>query len=140
MTDDKDRCPGTPAGVKVDAIGCFQEITLRGALFEFDSSALNADTRAKLDTLVADLKTRPADIVAGAKIAIEGHTDSVGTDAYNQALSQRRADAVRQYFVDAGLGASELVATGAGESSPVDTNETDEGRHNNRRVVIKVTR
>ena len=96
--------------------------------------------RAQLDTLVADLKTRPADVVAGARIAIEGHSDSVGADAYNQSLSERRAGSVRQYFIDAGLGASELVATGAGEAVPVDTNATAEGRSNNRRVVIRVTR
>jgi iron complex outermembrane recepter protein len=140
VTDDKDRCPQTPAGVAVDEIGCFKEITLRGMLFEFDSSALTAETRALLDGLVADLRTRPADIVAGAAIAIEGHTDSDGSDAYNQSLSERRAGSVRQYFIDAGLGASELVATGAGESNPVDSNATAEGRSNNRRVVIRVTR
>ena len=113
---------------------------MRGALFEFDSAALNADTRAKLDGLIADLKTRPAEIVAGTKIAVEGHTDSVGSDAYNQDLSKRRAESARQYLIDNGLSASTIVAIGAGESSPTDSNDTEEGRHNNRRVVIKATR
>ncbi len=140
VTDDKDRCLTTPAGVVVDAIGCFKEITLRGVLFEFDSAALKAEARGQLDGLVQELKTRPADIVAGTTVAIEGHTDSVGSDAYNQGLSQRRADSVRQYFIDAGLSASMVVATGMGEASPADSNATAEGRANNRRVVIKATR
>jgi OOP family OmpA-OmpF porin len=127
-------------GVAVDEIGCFKEITLRGMLFEFDSEALTAETRGMLDGLVADLKTRPADIVAGTKVAVEGHTDSVGTEAYNQSLSLRRAEAVRQYLIDKGLSASMVVATGAGEASPTDSNDTAEGRQNNRRVVIKATR
>ena len=140
VTDDKDRCPATPAGVSVDEIGCFKEITLRGMVFEFDSEALTAQTREMLDGLVAELRTRPADIVAGTKIAVEGHTDSVGTDAYNQGLSERRAQSVRQYLIDKGLSPSMVVATGAGESSPVDSNNTAEGRANNRRVVIHATR
>ena len=69
-----------------------------------------------------------------------GHTDSVGSDAYNQGLSERRAQSVRQYLVDKGLSPSMVVATGAGESSPVDSNDTAEGRSKNRRVVIKATR
>jgi outer membrane protein OmpA-like peptidoglycan-associated protein len=140
VTDDKDRCPTTPVGVAVDEIGCFKEITLRGMVFEFDSEALTAETRGMLDGLVADLRTRPADIVAGTKVAIEGHTDSVGSDAYNQGLSERRSQSVRQYFIDKGLSSSMVVATGAGESSPVDSNDTAAGRANNRRVVIKATR
>ena len=140
VTDDKDRCPGTSAGVAVDSIGCFKEITLRGVVFEFDSEALTAETRGMLDGLVADWRTRPADIVAGTKVAIEGHTDSVGSDAYNQGLSLRRAEMVRQYFIDKGLSPSMVVAIGAGEGSPVESNETAEGRRNNRRVVIRATR
>jgi len=109
-------------------------------VFEFDSEALSAETRGMLDGLVAELRTRPADIVAGTKIAVEGHTDSVGTDAYNQSLSERRAQSVRQYLVDKGLSPSMVVATGAGETSPVAGNDTAEGRSQNRRVVIKATR
>ena len=71
---------------------------------------------------------------------MEGHTDNTGSDAYNQGLSQRRADAARQHLVDAGLPASIVTAKGMGEGSPVDSNDTAEGRHNNRRVVIPATR
>jgi OOP family OmpA-OmpF porin len=140
VTDNADRCPGTPAGVSVDAIGCFKEVTLRGMVFEFDSEALTAETRGMLDGLVSELRTRPADIVAGTKIAVEGYTDSVGSDAYNQGLSERRAQSVRQYLVDKGLSPSMVVASGSGESNPVASNDTAEGRSQNRRVVIKATR
>jgi OOP family OmpA-OmpF porin len=140
VTDDKDRCPTTPAGVKVDAVGCFREFTLRGVEFETNSSELGATGRAELDRAVAEFKRLPADLAAGVKVSIEGHTDSTGTDAYNQGLSERRAASVGRYLVDAGLPASIVSTSGAGESSPVDSNDTVEGRANNRRVVIKAVR
>ena len=73
-------------------------------------------------------------------VTVEGHTDNTGSEAYNQGLSQRRADAGRQHLVDGGIPASLITAKGMGEGSPVDTNDTAEGRHNNRRVVIRATR
>ncbi|MDP9198320.1 MAG: OmpA family protein [Pseudomonadota bacterium] len=109
-------------------------------LFETDSSALNAASRAQLDTAVQNFKALPADVATGVSVVVEGHTDSVGSDAYNQALSQRRADAARDYLIQAGLPAALVTARGMGEGSPTDSNETEEGRHNNRRVVIKATR
>jgi OOP family OmpA-OmpF porin len=140
VTDNIDRCPNTPAGTSVDAIGCFREITLRGVLFDVNSAELTAGAKSQLDTVIADLKSLPADVAAGFRISIEGHTDSSGSDAYNQDLSQRRAGAVRDYLVAGGLQASALNATGMGETSPVDSNSTKEGRANNRRVVIKGSR
>ncbi|HUG03141.1 MAG TPA: OmpA family protein, partial [Steroidobacteraceae bacterium] len=140
VTDDKDRCPTTPAGVKVDAVGCFREFTLRGVQFETDSSELNAAGRAELDGAVAEFKRLPADLAAGVKVRVVGHTDSTGSDAYNQGLSERRAGTIGRYLVDAGLPASIVSTSGAGESSPVDTNDTAEGRANNRRVVITAAR
>ena len=140
VTDDKDRCPNTAAGIQVDAIGCFREVTLRGLLFETNSAELNSDARTQLDTAAANFKALPADVAAGVSIVVEGHTDSTGSDAYNQGLSQRRADSARQHLVDAGLPGSIITAKGMGEASPVDSNDTAEGRHNNRRVVIKATR
>jgi outer membrane protein OmpA-like peptidoglycan-associated protein len=140
VTDDKDRCPNTAAGIRVDEIGCFREVTLRGMLFETDSSALSAAARAQLDTAVRNFKALPSDVATGVSVVVEGHTDSVGSDAYNQALSQRRADAARDYLIEAGLPASIVTARGMGEGSPTDSNESEEGRHNNRRVVIKATR
>jgi outer membrane protein OmpA-like peptidoglycan-associated protein len=140
VTDDRDRCPNTAAGIQVDAIGCFKEVTLRGLLFETNSAELSAEAKTQLDTAATNFKALPADVAAGVSVTVEGHTDNTGSEAYNQGLSQRRADAGRQHLIDAGLPASIITAKGMGEGSPVDTNDTAEGRHNNRRVVIRATR
>jgi outer membrane protein OmpA-like peptidoglycan-associated protein len=71
-------------------------------------------------------------------VIVEGHTDSTGSDAYNQALSQRRADAVLNYLVRKGVPANRLTARGFGKSSPVASNDTREGRALNRRVELEV--
>jgi len=81
---------------------------------------------------VADYMNRHSDV----DVVIEGHTDSRGSDAYNQGLSQRRADSVRQYLIDKfGISASRLTAKGYGESKPIADNNTAQGRQRNRRVV-----
>jgi len=72
-------------------------------------------------------------------VAVEGHTDSVGTDAYNQRLSQRRAASVREYLVAHGVSASRLSVAGFGEAKPVASNTTADGRAQNRRVELRVT-
>jgi OOP family OmpA-OmpF porin len=74
----------------------------------------------------------------GSAVAIEGHTDWIGTDAYNQGLSERRANAVMNYLVDHGVAASRLSTTGYGESRPIASNQTREGRALNRRVELLV--
>jgi OOP family OmpA-OmpF porin len=140
VTDDKDRCPDTAAGIQVDDIGCFREFTLRGVQFETESSALSAGARSELDKVVAAFKRLPSDVATSVRVSVEGHTDSTGSDAYNQALSERRADAVGGYLVESGVPAAIVNTTGKGEGSPTDSNDTDEGRQNNRRVVIRATR
>ena len=140
VTDNLDRCPGTTQGIQVDAIGCFKEVTLRGLLFDTNSDELSAAIKSQLDTAVGNYKRLPPDVAAGTKVSIEGHTDSTGTDAYNLGLSQRRADKVRQYLVDAGMPTSIVTAVGKGEAEPTDSNDNAAGRANNRRVVIKATR
>jgi OOP family OmpA-OmpF porin len=72
------------------------------------------------------------------RVTIEGHTDAVGSDAYNQQLSERRAAAVKRYLVTKGIAADRLETVGRGESEPVSSNETDEGRAMNRRAELKV--
>jgi len=69
-------------------------------------------------------------------VAIEGHTDSVGGDEYNQSLSERRADSVRDYFVQQGIPAASIEARGFGKTSPIASNDTPEGRQQNRRVEL----
>ena len=75
----------------------------------------------------------------GLQLAVEGHTDSVGTDAYNQGLSERRAESVRAYLVDQKFAAGSVGATGFGEGQPVATNDTAAGRQQNRRVELVVS-
>lgn len=135
VIDARDKCPGTPAGVAVDADGCPQrgEITLHGVGFGFDSDQLTPQSSRVLDNLAADLKKFPR-----LSIELQGHTDSVGADAYNQKLSQQRADAVREYLLTQGVNASQISARGYGESRPVANNATAEGRALNRRVVMQV--
>jgi OOP family OmpA-OmpF porin len=123
--------------VAVDSSGCTQqgEITLVGVGFETNSATLTSESRAVLDPVATDLKK-----YSELGIELQGHTDSVGADQYNLRLSQRRADAVRDYLLSEGVSASQVVARGYGESQPTASNTTPEGRAQNRRVVMKVLR
>lgn len=101
------------------------------ALFDFDSAKIRPDAIPILDKAVAWLNEFPT-----VKGVIEGHTDSRGTEEYNQGLSERRAKAVYDYLIDKGINRFRLTYKGYGESRPVATNETDEGRQLNRRIVL----
>ena len=101
--------------------------------FDFDKSVLKKDGKAKLDDLVGKVKGINLEVI----IAV-GHTDSVGTDAYNQKLSVRRAEAVKAYLVSKGIEKNRVYTEGKGEKQPVADNKTKEGRAKNRRVEIEV--
>ena len=153
--DRRDRCPGTPAGTPVSHNGCplpqypapvkteppppaEEVITLSDAgnvLFEFDKSNLTAEARA----LLAGLMDRftAADVVS---IKVDGHTDSVGTNRYNQGLSERRAASVMHFLIEQGVAAAKLSSEGFGEERPVADNESAEGRAQNRRVELHINR
>ena len=103
------------------------------AFFDFDKSVLKPEGKAKLDELV----TKTKDINLEVIIAV-GHTDSVGTDAYNQKLSVRRSEAVKAYLVSKGIEKNRVYTEGKGEKQPVADNKTAEGRAKNRRVEIEV--
>jgi outer membrane protein OmpA-like peptidoglycan-associated protein/outer membrane protein W len=133
VPDYLDKCPGTPPGLKVDANGCeIEELVLKGVNFETASAKLTADSAGVLDGVVAILKMRP-----NARAEIHGYTDSVGSDAYNQKLSERRATSVMEYLVDHGIPASGLTARGFGKADPVANNATAAGRAQNRRVTVE---
>ena len=137
-----DKCPGTPAGVKVDKDGCpppmaatEKAIIEKGRVtlnveFDFDKAIVKPKYDNEIGQLAAVLKKYP-----DLRITIEGHTDNVGKEAYNEKLSQRRADAVRKVLVEKfGIDAARLKAKGYGPKQPVAPNTTKEGRQQNRRV------
>lgn len=135
VPDTVDQCPDTPRGTAVDAVGCPRKgsVTLKGVNFEFNSAKLTAESRPILDGVASDLKKHPR-----LKVELEGHTDSVGADAYNLRLSQQRADSVREYLISQGVPATQLTAKGHGETRPVASNSTEAGRAENRRVAMSV--
>jgi OmpA-OmpF porin, OOP family len=135
VLDPSDQCPDTPRGTAVDAVGCPRKgsITLQGVTFEFNSAKLTADSRPLLNDVAADLKKYPR-----LKVELQGHTDSVGADAYNLRLSQQRADAVREYLTSQGVAADQLTSKGYGETQPTGDNSTEAGRADNRRVAMRV--
>jgi len=109
-----------------------RKLTLAGdANFDTAQSTLTPQARARLDKLIAD-----ASGMTFATVTASGHTDSVGSDAYNQALSTHRAEAVSAYLSTHGLKAERFVSQGYGKSQPVASNQTDSGRAQNRRVEI----
>lgn len=110
-----------------------KKIVLRGVNFDFDKATIRPDAARILDEAVATLKAEP-----DVEVLIVGHTDSVGSEAYNLRLSQRRAQAVRDYLVKHGVSAARLRVKGVGESQPVASNDTAEGRAQNRRVELLV--
>ena len=102
-------------------------------LFDFDKSVLKPAGKETLDALVADV----AKVNVETVIAV-GHTDAIGTNSYNQALSIRRVEAVKAYLVSKGIPADQIKTEGRGEGQPVASNQTREGRAKNRRVEIEV--
>lgn len=103
--------------------------------FDFDKSTLKAEGKQAIQQLASELNQRGAEV---KKITIVGHTDSVGSEQYNQGLSERRARSVGDYMLENGVPASLIQAYGQGESQPVATNKTAAGRAQNRRVEITV--
>jgi len=108
-------------------------VNMSDVLFDTGSYTLRPGAREKLAKISGVVLAHP-----GLNLQIEGHTDSVGSDEYNQQLSERRAGAVRDYLIDQGVAASTVTARGFGKTQPVATNDTSEGRQQNRRVEIVV--
>lgn len=130
--EDDDGCPDqgeVKVEVKAEKIEIYEKI-----YFELDKAIIRPISFSILDQVVRVIVRNPQI----KKIRIEGHTDSQGTDAYNLDLSRRRAAAVMEYLTTAGVDPSRLESEGYGESKPIDTNDTKEGRANNRRVEFTI--
>lgn len=136
VEDEDDKCPGTPRGAEVDIRGCvlIEKVVLKGVNFDTGSAKLLPAASNILNSVASAMKAAPQ-----LEVEVGGHTDSVGKEDYNQDLSERRAKSVKEFLVNAGIDASRLKTKGYGEATPVDTNDTAEGRANNRRVAFKVT-
>jgi outer membrane protein OmpA-like peptidoglycan-associated protein len=121
-------------GAVIERVGEGIHITFpSGLLFDFDSEAIRPDAAAHLRTLATSLEEYP-----DTQLLIVGHTDSDGSEAYNRALSVRRANAARAFLVSQGISAQRIEATGRGELEPLATNETAAGRQANRRVEVAI--
>jgi OOP family OmpA-OmpF porin len=128
-----DQCPNTPKGERVNDVGCPLDRTLllMGVKFETNSATLLPESIPVLDSAIAALKRYPH-----INIEVAGHTDSRGADAYNQQLSARRAETVLKYLQDGGV-TNAMTSRGYGETQPMASNDTEEGRLQNRRVVLR---
>lgn len=162
VADDVDRCPGTSSGSSVDRTGCpigekpgaqpgakspakparsaddIEGKRFEDVHFEFDRATVTAYGKALLDSAASTIgemmRKDP-----GVRVELSGHTDWKGTSEYNQALSERRANAVKEYLVRKGVNASHISTFAYGETKPVADNETDEGRALNRRTEVRTT-
>jgi len=139
VADQFDKCPGTPAGTAVDGSGCplpkMQVDSVAGTAtgyepiqFEFNSSVLKTESYPILDALSSRLREN------NSKVTLKGYASSEGTAAYNMKLSKDRSNSVKTYLVNSGVNASQVVARGYGEANPIASNDTEEGRIQNRRV------
>lgn len=155
VLNSRDKCPDTPKGTPVDATGCpivtpapepvaapvvlpkEEIITIRDVHFEFNKATLTPGDKQQLDMVATKLKAEAPNV----QLHVSGHTDSVGSDAYNQKLSQKRAQSVTDYLVSAGIPRASFASVeGDGEARPVADNKTADGRALNRRVEIKINR
>lgn len=134
IVDRLDKCPNSEKNVIVDETGCAIAVNLK-VLFDFDKATIKEAYTTKLSRFAEVLKAYPA-----VKTNLAAHTDSKGSDEYNLRLSQQRADAVKKALINLGISNERITTVGYGETRPVATNETAEGREQNRRVEATVSK
>jgi outer membrane protein OmpA-like peptidoglycan-associated protein len=110
------------------------KIALRNVFFDIGKSIVKKDSYAELDRLVDLMKK-----LTNLRVELSGHTDNTGSEVLNTRLSQKRAEAVVEYLISKGISKEKLTAKGYGSSEPIDSNETSEGRQNNRRTEFEIT-
>jgi OOP family OmpA-OmpF porin len=150
IVDSKDQCPGSRPGDKVDDKGCLsmkeqsippgltfsvtgEAFTLRGVTFEYDSALLTTASATVLTGVAATLRDRPE-----LRVEISGHTDDRGTEPYNIELSRQRAEAVKAFLVKNGVTEANVAAEGYGSARSIASNDSKDGRSQNRRVELRV--
>lgn len=141
VPDCLDDCPNTAKGARVNERGCGvvekgETVILQGDVtFEFNKFNLTPQAMATLDAFAS---RAVADLARFTDILVEGHTDSIGSDAYNQTLSEKRAAAVKNYLISKGIPTDKVASAGKGEKQPIADNNTVLGRAQNRRVELRV--
>jgi len=121
-------------GARVERVGEGIAVTFdSGLLFDYDSDVVRGNARSNLTALANSLKKN-----TGTEVLIVGHTDSDGSDSYNQGLSERRASAARSYLISQGVASNRIRISGRGESEPIESNATADGRAQNRRVEVAI--
>lgn len=132
VPDFSDKCPDTPKGAKVNKEGCW---VYHGVFFDFDKDTIKPEYHDLFENAVHVMEINPT-----LQVLIKGHTDHLGSAAYNQELSERRAKAVKAYMVNKGVSADRMQTKGYGKSQPIASNHTEEGRAYNRRVEYEIIR
>lgn len=130
VPDYRDRCPDTPKGAPVNSVGCW---TIKGVLFDYDKWDIKPQYYGMMDENVRVLEMNPT-----LNVEVQGHTDSIASEEYNQVLSEKRAESAEAYFISKGISAERISTRGFGELKPIATNDTPEGRAQNRRIELKV--
>jgi len=129
VADNLDQCPDTPMGATVDARGCWTYASV--VLFDINSAEVKSEAYPMLQEAVLIMKKNP-----DLKVEVDGHTDSTGTAAYNMTLSVKRAEAIKDHFVNNGVDPNRLTTKGFGITNPAASNDTKAGRAKNRRVEL----
>ena len=134
IVDSKDLCAGTPPGVKVEYMGChiIEVVTLRGVHCNTGSDELSASAQKILKSVANTLRQHPR-----MRVEVAGHTDNTGSDAINQELSLKRARSATNFLVDLGINSKVLTTKGYAATQPIASNDSQEGRSQNRRVEMR---
>lgn len=130
VADYKDKCPDTPKGAPVNSVGCW---TIKGVNFDYNKWDIKPEYYGQMDENVKVLENNPT-----FKIEIQGHTDSIASEEFNQLLSEKRAESAKEYFISKGIDAARISTVGFGELKPIKPNDTPEGRAENRRIEIQI--
>ncbi|MEM7019862.1 MAG: OmpA family protein, partial [Pseudomonadota bacterium] len=141
VPDHRDRCPRTPHGATVDQYGCTPDVrvilTEDMVGFDTNQSTIKPTAKAVLNELAVEINENMSTV---QEIRVIGHTDNTGEENYNQRLSERRAQAVVNYLIGQGIPGDRIYSEGKGESNPIDSNSTEDGRARNRRTEIDIKR